>query len=1258
MLLRKKLSLIAVLGGLLITLPALFALYYLARDSYLEQTLAQLAKTTHANATIPIDHIRRAETSLITLADELKLSLSQPPLTSEITEFDKLVSADEHGVIRNNPDLFDGQRQAGVFIPADVTLTDDVKRTKLRAMKLLSGYGQAALQFFDGVWFDQANKTSVIFWRRDADFIYQLAPDHDYTQTLWNTLASPELNPERTPKWTPAIQESPVGTWVVSCVYPLDIDDNWLGVLGHDIALTELINSFTQQDPYQHSQHFLLDAYGSFILAGPWQQQLEQASGEFKPDLSQQPELQALFNGDLALDKSRDYHHVSLHNQDYVAFSLTIPGLDWRYHRLVLINELLAPMHQLFIDIAVLLILIALLSTIVMNQAVRRLFIRPLAQFAKTAYNYGHGQSDSRINYPTHDELGNVASTFNQMADNIQQQQQTLQKSQGEYSHVINTINEAIFKLDNNGRVQFVNAAWQQLTGHVPSSSIDHFFTDFIHPESLIDVETAIEATLNDTSFLFHREIKLLNTHQQSIWVELEMQASIETDPHAGEQLVITGNMDDITTRKYTQLIDSLINTLEHQAMQGRHLEHVVSIFCIELSHALSLPLVWVVRPTEYNHRVIAAAGEAVNQVSALNHLLFSDKERCQQFAQLTNAQILTTDLTDNGIGDSLLIPLCLPNNGSNAIVLFHTGLTQHFSERDTERLTNLIAKIDIIIQLAEDQKWMLLHRTAVETTANAILITDNHANIEWCNDAFTRLTGYSLDAIQGQNPRILNSGKQDKSFYQDMWQCLSNNKIWRGELINKRKNGSLYSVVQTITPLIDDRGEITHFVAVQEDISELKAAEQRMQYLATHDFLTDLPNRFMLKERLDHAIQTGQRQQQQHAVLFMDLDGFKNINDSLGHHTGDVILQQLAQRLRSLLRQADTLARIGGDEFVIVIENVASLDAVNDVATKLLADFKHTFDIQGNQLKLTTSIGISLYPHDGTTSEELLSHADAAMYHAKEHGRNNIQFFTQSIDDTMQARLTLEQDLQTALQDNQFELHYQPQIDSEKQTVVGVEALLRWHHPDRDMISPLTFIPFAEDTGQIIDIGNWVLKTACQQAKQWHQQGYQQLNVSINVSVRQLLHSEFISSVQTILTETMVNPQLITIELTESIMVNQPEHAIKLLDQLKALGLKLSIDDFGTGYSSLQYLKLLPLDELKIDQSFIRDIEHKDGYAIVKSICALGHSMGLSLLAEGVEEASTPAVLQELGCHHCQGYLFSKPLSVEDATDYFASHY
>jgi diguanylate cyclase (GGDEF)-like protein/PAS domain S-box-containing protein len=1258
MLLRKKLSLITVVTGLVITVPALFALYHLAKTSYLEHTLTQVVRTTQANATIPIDHIRRAESSLTTLANELALSLSKPPLESEIEEFDGLVSTDEHGVIRSNPDIFNGSREAGVFIPADVDLTDEVKRTKLRAMKLISHYGQAALQFFDGVWFDQSNKTSVIFWRRDADFIYHLAPDHDYTQTLWNTLASPKLNPERVPKWTPAILESPVGVWVVSCVYPLDIEGVWTGVLGHDIALTELINSFTQQDAYQNSQHFLLDGYGSFLLAGPWQDQLEQSSGEFKPDLTKKQQIKALFEDKLTLAEDRHYHHVRLQGKDYAAFSIKIPGLDWHYYRLVLIDELLAPMHQIFINIALLLVVITILTTIVMNQAVRRLFMRPLMRFSQSAYDYGHGNANSRIDYVDQDELGDVATAFNQMADNIQEQQVSLETSQAEYSHVINTINEGIFKLDKSGRLQFVNVIWEQLTGGSPTESINQFFTDFVHPESLVDVEIAIAETLQHTNFFYHGEVKFLTAQQQTIWVELKMQSSIEKDPHAGEELVITGNIADITARKYAQLIDELYDNLEEQAMLGRDMEHVLGIFCVELSQALSLPLVWIARPTEEDPRVIAAAGKLVSQVSAINSALFDDSAQRQHFEQASQPQTLTTDLRAHGFGDSLIVPLNIPSKGFNAILLFHADLTQHFSATDTERFHKLAAKIAIIIQLADDQKWMLLHRAAVESTANAILISDNEANIEWCNDAFTRLSGYTLDEIKGKNQSMLNSGKQPPSLYEAMWQQLSKKRVWRGELINEHKNGIIYSTVETITPLIDDRGEVTHFVTVQEDISELKAAEERLQYLATHDYLTELPNRFMFKERLDHAIQSAIREESKLAVLYLDLDGFKSINDSLGHQTGDIILQDLAKRLAKLVRKSDTIARIGGDEFVILVEDITQLESINDVSRKLLEAFKQSFTVHDNQYKLTASIGISVYPQDGANAEELLSHSDAAMYYAKEQGRNNIQYFTRAINDAMQVRVTLEQDLSLAVQEKQFELHYQPQIDAENRSTVGLEALIRWKHPQHGMVSPFHFIPLAEETGKIIEIGEWVLRSAFNQAKQWHQQGYEQLNISVNVSVRQLLHNEFIETVKNILEETEVEPSLITVELTESIMVNQPELAIEQMNNLKALGFKLSIDDFGTGYSSLQYLKSLPLDELKIDQSFIRNIDHKEGLAIIKSICALGDSMGLSLLAEGVENTSTPEVLQELGCHYFQGYLFSRPLPVEDINGYLESHY
>ncbi len=482
------------------------------------------------------------------------------------------------------------------------------------------------------------------------------------------------------------------------------------------------------------------------------------------------------------------------------------------------------------------------------------------------------------------------------------------------------------------------------------------------------------------------------------------------------------------------------------------------------------------------------------------------------------------------------------------------------------------------------------------------------------------------------------------------MWQRLEAQQTWRGEIINKRKDGTYYTAVETITPLVNNLNIITHFVAVQEDITDLKAAEEHTRFLATHDYLTQLPNRYFFRERLQHAIETCQRSEQALAVLFIDLDGFKVINDSLGHSVGDQILQDVAKRLLAIVRQSDTVARIGGDEFMVLMEGFTQVEDVACLGEKILRVFDDTFEINGNRLKLTTSIGVAIFPDDSKDADELIRFADAAMYHAKDQGRNNCQFFSAEIDRQIETRRMLEHDLKAAIDKNQLELYYQPQINALTNTVIGFEALIRWNHPEKGMIPPSDFIPFAEESGLIIEMGTWVMQHVCQQAHAWYLAGYTGLNVSMNISVKQLLHSEFLPTLKAVLEHTQVDPDCITLELTESIMLNQPETALDILTRIKSLGLHISIDDFGTGYSSLQYLRLLPLDELKIDQSFVRDMVHQDGKAIIETICALGLSMELSLIAEGVEDDNVVSQLLALGCHHFQGYLFSKPLPVAEA--------
>lgn len=543
-------------------------------------------------------------------------------------------------------------------------------------------------------------------------------------------------------------------------------------------------------------------------------------------------------------------------------------------------------------------------------------------------------------------------------------------------------------------------------------------------------------------------------------------------------------------------------------------------------------------------------------------------------------------------------------------------------------------------------------YRNVIDNINEVVFKLSPSGTLQFINQEWPKISGHALDA--SLNQKLIDF--IDPSFREEIAQAittLNNDTDYRyhGEVKLLDNNGiSIWVTLQLRSATANHPDTNASYLFITGNINSHKATEERNQFLATHDFLTSLPNRYLFTERLQHAIDMSQQTKQQHAVLFMDLDDFKAINDSLGHQTGDRLLQQLAVRLLSIIKQSDTVARIGGDEFTILLEHIDHVNHISEVSKRIIGSFEQPFEIDGNQLKITTSIGVALYPNDHDDVNDLIRCAGAAMYHAKECGKNNVQFFTSEIHQRIERRFMLDRDMRDAIENNQFELYYQPQIDAQQGEITGVEALIRWQHPEKGLLMPADFIPFAEESDLITELGNWVLTTACKQAPQWSQVSPTELTVSVNVSVRQLMHSEFIDSVTSIVKETQVNPNFITLELTESIMLRQPELAISLLNQLKEMGFKLSIDDFGTGYSSLQYLRLLPLDQLKIDQSFVHAIRSKEGLAIINTICALGHSMGLSLLAEGVEDADILPLLQELGCRHVQGFLYSYPLNLVDA--------
>lgn len=539
---------------------------------------------------------------------------------------------------------------------------------------------------------------------------------------------------------------------------------------------------------------------------------------------------------------------------------------------------------------------------------------------------------------------------------------------------------------------------------------------------------------------------------------------------------------------------------------------------------------------------------------------------------------------------------------------------------------------------------------TVFDNTLEGVIITDGEGRIQAVNPAFTEVTGYSEQEVLGKNPRMLQSGKHGPEFYREMWGNIEQSGHWRGEVWNRRKNGDIYPEWLAISEVRDGKGELTNYVAVFSDISAVKESEQQLEFLAHHDPLTELPNRLLFNARLEHALERANRDGSKLAVLFLDLDQFKNINDSLGHTVGDGLLLQVAQRLRTQLREEDTVARLGGDEFTLLLEGLASVDQASRIAEKLVAAFKEPFKVEGQTLHVTASIGISISPGDGRDTGTLLRNADAAMYKAKERGRNGYQFYSIEFTNSALRRVVLENRLREALSREQFLVYYQPQLDLVSGKLIGAEALVRWKHPEEGLIPPDQFIPLAEETGLILPLGEWVMGQACRQMQRWLEQGFPLEAMAVNFSRKQLVQDDFLERVRRILEVSRLPANFLELEITESLIMEQTDEAMHTLDSLRRLGVALAIDDFGTGYSSLAYLKRLPITTLKIDRSFVRDVPgDANDVAIIRAILALAESLQLFVVAEGVETREQAELLASLGCQQAQGYLYSPPVSAAE---------
>ncbi len=532
------------------------------------------------------------------------------------------------------------------------------------------------------------------------------------------------------------------------------------------------------------------------------------------------------------------------------------------------------------------------------------------------------------------------------------------------------------------------------------------------------------------------------------------------------------------------------------------------------------------------------------------------------------------------------------------------------------------------------------------EASAEGIMITDADSRILRVNRAFTEITGYAAEEVIGKTPRTIASGLHDSDFYRHMWDSINEQGFWHGEILDRRKNGEIYPEWLTISAVRDGRDRVTHYIGGFTDLSQQRKAEERIQHLIHYDALTDLPNRVLFREFFQDAMRAARRGGTRMAFLHLDLDRFIKINDSLGHQVGDRILRQVGRRLMGIVRNQDMVARYGGDEFIIAMTNLQTMEEVSAFSRLLLDHFTEPFRDDGREIFLTPNIGVAIYPDHAQHYDELIKFADIALHHAKRPGGAHVELYREAMNREAMARLNLESDLRRALEREEFRLHYQPQVDIASGRVIGAEALLRWQRADGRMVLPEEFIPLLEETGLIIPVGRWVLRQACLDRKRWGQAGLGRIPIAVNLSPCQFHDRQLVSMIRTVLEETSTPSRSLELEITESSVMDDPDFALSTLEILHQMGIRVAIDDFGTGYSSLSYLKRFPIDVLKVDRSFVTGLPHdEDDAVIIDMIIALAHRLKLCVIAEGVETEEQLHFLQRLGCDRAQGYIHGRPM-------------
>ncbi|MDB5909742.1 MAG: sensor diguanylate cyclase [Massilia sp.] len=842
--------------------------------------------------------------------------------------------------------------------------------------------------------------------------------------------------------------------------------------------------------------------------------------------------------------------------------------------------------------------------------------LSPLRTLMTFSDRLSRGDFDTPLELHGTDELGRLGSQMERMRLAIKQLFEDIGRREERFRTIVTQVPGAVFRVVPTGCIEFVSDAIEEISGYTALRLMrarTTLWSDLICPEDrrrhLRVVREAIEARRP-----YEVEYRIIDAYGNERWVSENGQPQVSD---SGEALWVDGILTDIGERKDNEMrIEGLL------AEQGAILDNVM----------FGVMFVRHRRVVSVNRRCEELFGYAAGQLTGgSTAILFPSDEAfavagAVPYSSLAEGKYVTEERQYRRSDGSTF--WCLVSGNALDPLRAEEGSIWVFADV-TER------------KLAEEK--LRLSATVLAHIADGVMVVDAHGRIVATNPAFTQITGYTEGEALGRDYSLTRSARHDDAFYQRLWEDLVESGFWRGEIWNMRQNGELYLEWLTVSAVRDDSGAVTHYAAVFSDITKAKESQDKLDHMAHHDPLTALPNRLLFHDRLQHALQRAGRVAEQLAILFIDLDRFKNVNDTLGHHVGDELLKQVADALAAQLREGDTLARLGGDEFIVLLESVGQAGA-GQVAEKLVSMFEQPFIVSDYELFVTGSVGISVYPNDASDLHMLIRNADVAMYQAKARGRNGYQFYAPSMTGEGVERLRLEAMLRRSIEKNEIFLNYQPQVEIDTGRLIGVEALVRWDNPELGLVPPARFIPLAEDSGFINQLGKWVLYEACRQMMRWQEAGLVVPKIAVNLSVKQFERGGIAHMVADILKETGLAPERLQLEVTESVIMNTGD-ALVFINDLHAIGVGLAIDDFGTGYSSLAYLKQLPVQTLKIDRSFIKDIStDANDEAIAIAIIQLGKSLNLSVIAEGVESEEQAAFLLRHGCNQAQGYLYSRP--------------